>query len=380
MVNTPYSQRFQGGDSVQMHKTAESLRDLGVDVVTSTEAEPNANGFDVAHVFNLRSITDTSIQVRSIKRHRVPLVMSPIYVNPSIALWGTTAVTWLFRNLSDPADARHRLSEFAKLRPRVKSVSGQVYSREGQNRPFAEYDHKQRAILSQVCHLLPNSYHEMSTLMCTLGVTDIPFTVVPYAADVEVFENADPQPFVRRYGLRDFLLQVGRIEPLKNQVMLCCAARQLEIPVVLIGATASKSYRDVCERVMPAGSVVIDHLPHEQLASAYAAARVHALPSWFESCGLVTLEAALADCSIVVGNAGYECEYFREYACYCDPSDVDSIGLAMGRAYDKHDSETEGRSALRRIIAQEFTWKRAAEKTLQAYERALSGCITETLV
>ena len=44
---------------------------------------------------------------------------------------------------------------------------------------------------------------------------------------------------------------------------------------------------------------IIDHLPQELLASAYAAAGVHALPSWMETCGLVSLEAALCGTPLV---------------------------------------------------------------------------------
>ena len=40
--------------------------------------------------------------------------------------------------------------------------------------------------------------------------------------------------------------------------------------------------------------------PRPVLASAYAAARVFALPSWFETPGLAALEAALAGCSVVI--------------------------------------------------------------------------------
>ncbi len=73
---------------------------------------------------------------------------------------------------------------------------------DGVNRPFPEYDDRQRRILSHVRYLLPNSAMEMSALMCTLGITSIPFTIVPYGADAGTFLNADPAPFVRRFGVR----------------------------------------------------------------------------------------------------------------------------------------------------------------------------------
>ncbi len=83
MVNTPASQQFRGGDSTQMQKTAEALRPHGVEVSFSYEEEPRAAGFDLAHVFNLRTVNVTAKQVRSLKAAGVPVVLSPIYLNPS---------------------------------------------------------------------------------------------------------------------------------------------------------------------------------------------------------------------------------------------------------------------------------------------------------
>ena len=65
LVNTPASAQFRGGDTTQMLKTAEGLNALGVETAISTDAEPNARGFDVAHVFNLRTIAATGPQVRA---------------------------------------------------------------------------------------------------------------------------------------------------------------------------------------------------------------------------------------------------------------------------------------------------------------------------
>jgi glycosyltransferase involved in cell wall biosynthesis len=183
-----------------------------------------------------------------------------------------------------------------------------------------------------------------------------------------LFLNADPESFVKRFGIRDFVLQVGRLEPAKNQAMLCYAMRELDLPLVLIGHPAHRAYADACRRLLPKGSLIIEHLPQEQLASAYAAARVHALPSWVETCGLVSMEAALADCSLVLSTAGYECEYYAGHGNYCDPADADSIGEAVQGAWKHYERDAELRKRLRTRILTEFTWQAAAAATLRAYE------------
>jgi glycosyltransferase involved in cell wall biosynthesis len=118
--------------------------------------------------------------------------------------------------------------------------------------------------------------------------------------------------------------------------------------------------------------VILPHLPPEELRSAYAAARVHALPSWIETCGLVTMEAALAGCSVVASTAGYELEYYRDHAYYCDPGDVGSIRAAVLAAYNHHAADARRRLELKRLILQEYTWERAAEAAFRAYCRVLA--------
>ena len=76
----------------------------------------------------------------------------------------------------------------------------------------------------------------------------------------------------------------------------------------------------------------IDHLPQEELIHYYQKAKVHVLPSWFETCGLSTLEAAAMGCNIVITNKGYASEYFNDHAFYCDPSSPASILDAIYKA------------------------------------------------
>jgi len=88
MVNTPRSKGFGGGDSVQMNKTAQAMASMGMHVEFSFDAQPRAKGFDLAHVFNMRTIHITLRQIRSLKKSGIPVVMSPIYLNPSRRILG----------------------------------------------------------------------------------------------------------------------------------------------------------------------------------------------------------------------------------------------------------------------------------------------------
>ncbi len=372
LVNTPKSLEFRGGDLTQMQETGAELKKLGVQVEESFEREPDGRGFDLAHVFNLRTIDVTSRQVGHLKSLGLPVVLSPIYLNPSFPLWATRVIKNIFGSSPAPEKLSQLLTNLQNYDLKVKCANGQMFSAEGKNRPRADYDQKQREILANVDYLLPNSLLEMDQLVKSLRMGNIPFSVVPYAASPEVFLNADPEVFIKQYGLRDFVLQVGRLERSKNQLLLCYALRELDVPLVLIGGNFQKEYLQWCQQYGPKNLTVIPHIPHEVLRSAYAAARVHALPSWVETCGLVTMEAALANCNVVASIVGYEREYYRDLAYYCDPSNVNDIRLAVFNALENYDRDLLRRQQLKELILKNYTWERAAEITLRAYERVLS--------
>jgi hypothetical protein len=111
----------------------------------------------------------------------------------------------------------------------------------------------------------------------------------------------------------------------------------------------------------------LDSLPREELASAYAAAKVHALPGWFETPGLSTLEAAAAGCNIVTTDRGTAREYFGDLAWYCDPRLVESIRSAVLAAYQAPRADR-----LRELVRERYSWPRAAESTLEGYRLALA--------
>jgi glycosyltransferase involved in cell wall biosynthesis len=199
-----------------------------------------------------------------------------------------------------------------------------------------------------------------------------PFTLVYNGAETAVFDRATPDWFVNEYGLREFVLTVGLVEPRKNQLMLLHALRDAGLPIVVVGRHYDLAYYRLCRRYAPKGTVFIDHLPHEQLASAFKAARVHALPSWMECASFANVEAALCGCSLVVSDRTSEREYFGDNAWFCDPASTASIRAAVLAAYQGHDAAAPKRARLIERFRHDFTWANAAAATVAGYEAALA--------
>lgn len=371
MVNHPGAAGFRGGDLVQMRKTAVTLRHYGVQVAESFAPDPTPSGFDLAHVFNLRTARDTLAQLTHLKAFGIPVVLSPLYLDPSVGLWGSRAVVGLFQDDPPPDALAARLANLRNRHVTVTLPEGEVYTAQSVNRPHADYDRTQQAALGLVDFLLVNGLLELHAMVRTLRVTHLPFAVAPLGIDTDVFRDPDPDPFARKYGVRDFVLQVGRIEAPKNQLLLAVACKQAGLDLVLIGDPRQQQYVEWIKRYGPERLLVIPHLPPAEVAGAYTAARVHALPSWGEVCGLVNLEAAACGASVVTGTQGYELEYLTDLADYCDPASVDSIRSVVRAAWDRHPAAAARREQLRLRVQSQFTWAAAAKATFEAYCRVL---------
>ena len=230
-----------------------------------------------------------------------------------------------------------------------------------------------RKLLKEADGLLPNSWLELQALRNDLQWDGDLFEIAHYGVDPSVFLNADPQLFRQHTGINEpFVMQAGRIEPGKNQAMLCWALRHTNMPIVLIGGSKHwPSYAELCRKISGSQLTIIDHVPQNLLASAYAGAAVHCLPSWMETCGLVSLEAALSGTPLVGSTFGHELEYLEGDAWYADPGNADSLKKAVIAA--KNAGRQHRRPiAMKRKVLERFNWERTVDATERLYRRVLT--------
>jgi len=110
----------------------------------------------------------------------------------------------------------------------------------------------------------------------------------------------------------------------------------------------------------------VGSMQRKLLMCAYAAAKVHVLPSWFETTGLTNVEAGLAGCNVVTTNRGYAQDYLGDYAWYCDPSSISSILKAVLDAY-----QSPIRTGLRDHIVKSCSKKRMLDQTIEMYKNVI---------
>jgi glycosyltransferase involved in cell wall biosynthesis len=147
--------------------------------------------------------------------------------------------------------------------------------------------------------------------------------------------GADRDAFVARYGTRDFVLAVGRIEPGNNQLVLLHALADDPVDVVLAtgGQTTRPDYLEACRAFRRRGrTLYLPYLTDAELAAAYALARVHVLPSFCALPGLTTLEALAAGCPAVASDRGTLRDHLGDTVPYAPPGDPAALGAAIEAA------------------------------------------------
>lgn len=340
LFNTsPSSFKCPGGGEVQLLETKKGLEALGFSVKVLEEEGYGIDfkKFDLLHNFNIHG--DNHKFVMQAKGAGLPVAISTIYW-PSLksaALWNKG------------------------LKLKGKAVAAELAKRAG----FFGLS-KAGKMVKAADMLLPNSKAEARALKSIFHVSERKIHVVPNGVDSR-FANAKPKEFEKRFGLKDFVLYAGRVEERKNTLSLIRAMAGIEAKLVVIGGPTgnSQAYYEKCVREAPENATFLRPMPHNDslLASAYAACKVFALPSWYETPGLAALEAGLAGASLVVTEEGCTKEYFGDLAFYVNPASVADISEKIAKAL----AEPKG-VELQAHIEKNFLWENAARETAKAYK------------
>ena len=355
LVARPDGARKHGGDVVHAERTATALRALGADVDLVFSDAPDPRGYDVAHVFGIFEPERAGKQIGAIRAHGTPLALSPIWLDLRAFFAIAPRVERALASRSAGA-VEHRLAQLHRIESELP-WRGSI-ARNADRRLRA-----QRALALAADVLLPASEVEAYLYGERLRLSGIPFVVAPLGVDDDAFAV---EPSRARSGV----LCAGRVEPKKNQAALLYALRDVDVDVTIVGGAYDARYLGLCKRWSTPRTRFIEHAPHDEVVRMMSRAAVHAHPSWLESPGLASLEAAATGARIVAGDRGCEREYFGSDVDYADPADPATIRAAVLRALGRGPRD-RGDALERRLGA--LTWQRTGTATLEAYARALAA-------
>ena len=193
------------------------------------------------------------------------------------------------------------------------------------------------------------------------------------------FRRMDRTEARARLGLepdRPVLLHVGSEERRKNVETLLDAMPRLrrrwpDLLLLRVGGMSSRSRGRIARHGLSGHVRYLGGLSDADLAACYAAADLFVFPSYYEGFGLPLLEAMQAGCPVVAANATSVPEVVGTAGVLVpDPRDPEALAQAVEALLEDPARRDELRAAgLAR--AAEFTWARTAERTAEAYHRAL---------
>lgn len=226
-----------------------------------------------------------------------------------------------------------------------------------------------------------------------LGVLADKIRVCYHGVDTRLFDPSAVKPehlemLRESYGLKEsdkVLLFLGRLEPVKGVFQLLSALPLIrknhpDVRLLVVGnGSLSDQVRSEAERL--GGVVIVDrYLSPQEKAYHYALADLCIFPSIYEPFGIVALEAAAMERACVVGASGVsglreivmKPETEKPTGVHVNPRDPNDIAWGVDLALKDPDRLREwGRNARERVLEM-FTWRKAAEKTLEIYEEVIA--------
>lgn len=359
---------LRGGDTIQLEKTKAELEKLGVEVDFSLDFNPNLSNYDLVHLSNVTRIQETYLQVKNAKKQGKKIILSTIF--------------WPMDEFEKQGQVgiRKIVNSFLGIdnQERIKALARYIKDKDSRNIATKNlwrvgYTKMQNYVVNNVDYFLPNSEMEMDEFCKSFKIKKKRYKVIPNAIDSNVakiqMESEIPSEFEK---YRDAIICVGRIEPRKNQLALVKALDQSGYKLVLVGAVSDnqKSYFEQIKEIMDRNKnfYYIPRINNSKLYQLYKVCKVSTLPSWLDTPGLVSLEAAAMGCNLAISSKGSTTEYFGEYAEYCLPDDIEGIRKAIDKAYSKSKNDD-----LKNKIFENYTWNIAGKKTLEAYEELLQS-------
>jgi glycogen synthase len=235
----------------------------------------------------------------------------------------------------------------------------------------------------------------MKQELALLGAPVEKVFVCYHGVNAEFFDpdRADPKILAalrKRYGFSKddiIILFVGRLEGVKGVKELLFALPQVlaqhpKVKLLIVGKGSLEAW--AAEEIRRMGhshvTLVTDFLNAEEKMHHYAIADLCVFPSHYEPFGIVALEAAAMGKVAVVGASGTSglAEIVKNPGAELptgvhvnarDPGDIAwGINLALE---DMERLRSWGKNARARVL-EEFTWQKAAERTLAIYKECIS--------
>lgn len=212
-----------------------------------------------------------------------------------------------------------------------------------------------------------------------LGVNS---TVIPNGVDPrEIFEGESE--LEQRYEGKYVILSVSRLLRSKGIDLNMGALRRLkkdygDLHYIIVGDGPERErLQKLAENLTIKNSVeFIGWQSHHKAMEYMSICDIFSLPSWQETFGLVYLEA-MAQGKPIIGCRGQGVDGIvkeGETGLLAKPKDIDSLVEALDFLLGHPEEARAMGERARKLVLENYTWEKNAEKTIKVYEEVLNAC------
>jgi glycosyltransferase involved in cell wall biosynthesis len=352
MISRASSKKNPGGDTIQMFESASQLRMLGVEVdIKYADEKPIYEEYDLIHFFNIIRPADILAHIR----HHVPFVVSAIYVDYANVEANSSSLLKRFVSKFLNKNNIELIKTIARHILNIEKIQSLEYLRRGHKNSIIKIIENAKSII----FITNNEKYRFENDFGTI----FKYYIIPNGINKEIF-NIKNSEYIDREGV----VCVARFEPLKNQLNLIRACKELNYKLTMIGKASdnAKEYYESCKKEENEKIRIFNYMSHQELVQFYKQSKVHALPSIFECSPLSTLEAAAMGCIPVISNTTDDKDNYSNYGFFCDSLNVESIKDALVKANNSNNS-----IELSKFILNEYTWDNTAYLLQKLYSKIL---------
>ncbi|KOA20579.1 glycogen synthase [Clostridium homopropionicum DSM 5847] len=346
-VGHAFGNVFRGGAEIQMEKTAKEInniqKDIEINIYNKDCTINQIKKYEIIHFF--KSNEYYLELAKFVKKLNKKVVISPIYLPNSMDTYTQLKVKSAFK--------------ISKLVPEQLSIQKRIIN-----------------LWNLSDRIYPNTYDELEFIKSIIK-NEKKFKKIHNATEnIQDYLNVKTVcTTLRKYGIdhlhKQYILNVARIEPRKNQLKLINIAKKNNWPLVIVGAIGNKDYYDQCIEVIKGSPniIILDGIyDRGDLANLYYSSKVFCLPSTMETPGLAALEACSIGTNSIITSLGGTKEYFGDYVSYINPFNdqeiENTINLKINEDWNKNNIMSE-------FIVRNYSYKNIAEKYIEEYKKLL---------
>ncbi|MSQ32235.1 MAG: glycosyltransferase, partial [Dehalococcoidia bacterium] len=235
--------------------------------------------------------------------------------------------------------------------------------------------------------IITSNPDDRAHLMRLFGVDSNRLLVLPCGIDTERFKPVDRDKARKELSLQakdKVLIYVGRLEPLKgiDTILMATAdvADKSNLKFLIVGGNPDTDV-EASRLLGIAKTLKIDHLvtftgsvPHEKLATYYSAADVCLVPSYYESFGLVAVEAMACGTPVIASMVGgLKTTVVDGHNGYlipwrCPEAFTERIEMLINNRPLRDSLGNQAKESIERLV-----WDRVANQVLRAYQSCLDN-------